>query len=163
MANNYFASIDWNREHQAFIDNRYSRSHTWTFDGGLQVPASSSPTMVPLPYSNAFNIDPEEALVAAVASSHMLWFLSLALRRGLCVDSYSDQACGFMAKNNLGQWAINRIHLRPKALFSGENQPGIAEIMLIHQTASKQCFIANSIKAEINCEPLIFSEVSSTY
>lgn len=158
----YTATINWNREGQVFTDNHYSRAHSWSFDGGLQIPASASPHMVPLPYSNAFNVDPEEALIASVSSCHMLWFLSIAVKRGFCVDSYADEAYGIMEKNTGGHWWISRVHLRPKAIFSGVNQPTVSEIILMHQAAHQECFIANSIKAEVDCEPLIFAETGAS-
>lgn len=148
--------VNWNRENHNFTDKHYSREHTWTFDGGLQIPASSSPYFVPPPYSQAFNVDPEEALIAAVSSGHMLRFLSLAAKRGFCVDSYRDQARGFLEKNQQNHWTIKRINLKPQALFSGTKLPSVADIITLHQLAQQECFIANSIKAEINCEPLIY-------
>ena len=72
------AKITWQRNGAEFIDNRYSRGHVWLFDGGVEVPASSSPHVVPVPLSVAAAVDPEEAFVASLASCHMLWFLSLA-------------------------------------------------------------------------------------
>ena len=115
----YQARIHWQRGDQGFTDNLYSRAHDWTFDGGLTVPASSSPLSVPLPMSVAANVDPEEALVAAASSCHMLFFLWLAAKQGFTVDQYTDQATGIMSKNAQGKIAMTRINLRPKIVFSG--------------------------------------------
>ena len=93
------AIVDWRRDGAAFTDNKYSRGHRWLFDGGVEVPASSSPHVVRVPLSVAEAVDPEEALVAAISSCHMLWFLSLAAKRGFVVDSYRDEAAGLMGKN----------------------------------------------------------------
>src|SRR5512140_777551 len=98
----YTSVIRWERGAQPFLDHRYSRGHVWRFDGGVEVPASSSPGVVPLPMSRADAVDPEEAFVASLASCHMLWFLSIAAKRGFCVDSYVDNADGVMAKNASG-------------------------------------------------------------
>ena len=110
----YKAFINWNRDGASFTDNRYSRGHSWLFDGGIEVPASSSTHVVPLPLSVAAAVDPEEALVASAASCHMLWFLSIATKRGFVVESYTDRATGIMEKNSEGKLAITRITLRPK-------------------------------------------------
>jgi organic hydroperoxide reductase OsmC/OhrA len=146
------AQVSWQRDGQAFTDNRYSRAHHWLFDGGLQVPASSSPLSVPLPMSDASALDPEEALVAALSSCHMLFFLSIAATRGFVVDSYRDDAVGSMDKNADGKKAMTLITLRPAIVFEGERQPSRAEIDAIHHDAHQQCYIANSIKADVVIE-----------
>ncbi len=150
----YTATIHWQRGAQPFTDNRYSRGHTWTFDGGAQVPASSSPHVVPLPYSVASAVDPEEAYVASLSSCHMLWFLSIAAKRGFRIDSYTDTAVGIMEKNEAGRLAMTRVTLRPRVVFSGATPPGAAELEAMHHEAHQQCFIANSVKTEVRCEPV---------
>ncbi|MFZ5508827.1 MAG: OsmC family protein [Pseudomonadota bacterium] len=150
----YTATIHWQRGAQPFTDNRYSRGHTWTFDGGAQVPASSSPHVVPLPYSVASAVDPEEAYVASLSSCHMLWFLSIAAKRGFRIDSYTDTAVGIMEKNEAGRLAMTRVTLRPRVVFSGATPPSAAELEAMHHEAHQQCFIANSVKTEVRCEPV---------
>ncbi|HYD97207.1 MAG TPA: OsmC family protein [Noviherbaspirillum sp.] len=148
----YDATVAWSRGDQAFTDNRYSRGHVWRFDGGLEVPASSSPSIVPLPMSVAANVDPEEALVAAASSCHMLFFLAIAGKRGFVVDSYVDRASGVMEKNADGREAMTRITLRPQVVFGGERKPSAEDIARIHHASHDQCFIANSLKSEIVIE-----------
>ena len=150
----YSATIFWERGDQRFTDNRYSRSHSWSFDGGAKVLASSSPHVVPLPYSNASAVDPEEAFVASLSSCHMLWFLSIAAKRGFCVDSYVDNAVGTMSKGDFGKPAITRVVLRPKAAFSGERIPTQTELEAMHHEAHEECFIANSVKTDVQCQPV---------
>jgi organic hydroperoxide reductase OsmC/OhrA len=150
----YTVTVTWERRDQRFTDNRYSRGHTWAFDGGVQIPASSSPHAVPLPYSKADAVDPEEAFVASLSSCHMLWFLSIAAKRGFCVDSYADDAVGLMEKNSSGRLAMTRVTLRPKAIFSGERLPTAAELQAMHHEAHEECFIANSVKTDVRCEPI---------
>ncbi len=149
----YEATVSWSRGDQAFVDNRYSRSHDWRFDGGALVPASSSPYVVQVPMSIAANVDPEEALVAATSSCHMLFFLSFAAKRGFIVDSYVDRAFGVMEKNGEGKIAMTRITLRPQIDFSGERRPTPAELNELHHDSHEQCFIANSLKSEVVVEP----------
>jgi organic hydroperoxide reductase OsmC/OhrA len=148
----YEATVAWKRGGQTFTDNRYSRGHTWSFDGGTQVPASSSPRVVPLPMSVEANVDPEEALVASVSSCHMLFFLGIAAKRGFVVDSYTDRAFGVMEKNGAGRIAMTRITLRPDIVFGGDHRPTREEIDRIHHESHEQCYIANSLKTEITIE-----------
>ncbi len=135
-----------------FTDNRYSRAHTWEFDGGTSVPASASPDVVPLPMSEAAAVDPEEAFVAALSSCHMLFFLSLAQKRGYVVDTYVDEAVGTMGKNAEGKTAVVRVVLRPAATYVGERVPDRASLEKMHHRAHELCFIANSVTTDIDTE-----------
>lgn len=148
----YVATVEWQRNGAKFTDNRYSRAHSWRFDGGVTVPASSSPHAVPAPLSDPNGVDPEEAFVAAVSSCHMLWVLSLAAKEGFVVDRYSDNAVGFMEKNAQGKLAITRIVLRPKISFSGELKPSSGDVDALHHEAHDRCFIANSVRTEISID-----------
>jgi organic hydroperoxide reductase OsmC/OhrA len=141
------ATLAWQRGGQAFTDLRYSRAHRWHFDGGLDVPASSSPLSVPVPLSDPAAVDPEEALVAAAASCHMLFFLSLAAARGYVVDRYDDHAVGL-----LDGAAITRIVLNPAIAFGGERQPDRAALAELHHEAHARCYIANSLKGDVVVE-----------
>lgn len=143
------ARVTWERAGQPVLDGRYSRAHAWRFDGGLSVPASSSPLSVPLPMSDPAAVDPEEALVAAASSCHMLFFLSIAAQRGFVVERYDDAARGLLGANAVGRMAMVRIELRPDIAFAGERQPGAQEIAAIHRLAHERCYIANSLTTEI--------------
>jgi organic hydroperoxide reductase OsmC/OhrA len=149
----YTVTVQWQRGAAAFTDNRYSRAHTWTFDGGVVVPASSSPSVVRPPYSNAQAVDPEEAFVASLSSCHMLWFLSIAAGKRFCVDSYVDAAVGVMSKNAAGKLAMTRVTLRPQISFAGERLPTRDEIAAMHHEAHAECFIANSVTTDVRVEP----------
>jgi organic hydroperoxide reductase OsmC/OhrA len=148
----YTATITWERRGAAFTDNRYSRAHAWHFDGGVTVPASASPHVVPLPLSDPAAVDPEEAFVAALSSCHMLWFLSLAAGRGFVVDRYDDPATGVMAKNADGKLAMTVVTLHPRVSFGGAKRPTAEEIAGLHHEAHEKCFIANSVRTEVRCE-----------
>ncbi len=151
----YSAVINWVRDGAVFTDNRYSRGHRWSFDGGVEVPASSSPHVVPLPCSVAEAVDPEEAFVAALSSCHMLWFLGIAAKRGFVVDSYHDEAIGIMAKNVDNKLAMTQVTLRPAVMFGGTRLPSREEIEGMHHESHEQCFIASSVKTDVLCEPQI--------
>ena len=149
----YQTVVTWNRQGAVFTDNRYSRGHTWQFDGGIEVPASSSPHVVPLPMSVATAVDPEEAFVVSLSSCHMLWFLSLAAAQKWVVESYRDAAVGTVAKNEAGKLVMTVVTLRPEVVFGGERQPSATEIETLHHRAHEECFLANSVKTEVRCEP----------
>ena len=149
----YTATVRWTRSGDVFTDNRYSRGHEWAFDGGIVLRASSSPQVVPR-FSDPSGIDPEEAFVASLSSCHMLTFLSLAASRKFTVDSYVDEAIGTLAKNDRGKFAMTRVLLRPRVIFSGEEQPRAEELKELHHKAHEQCFIANSVTTTIDCEPV---------
>ncbi len=149
----YTAEVLWSRDGQTFIDGRYSRKHLLRFDGGVEVPASASPHVVPLPYAAADAVDPEEAFVSALSSCHMLWFLSLAAGRGFVVDAYHDVAEGIMARNAAGKLMVSVVTLRPLVHFAGEKRPTQDEFEQLHHRAHDECFIANSVKTEVRCEP----------
>jgi len=150
----YAVTVRWGRAGQPFIDNKYGRAHVWAFDGGIEVPASSSPSIVPLPYSESRAVDPEEAFVASLASCHMLWFLSIAAARKFCVDSYVDDARGVMGRNAAGKLAMTQVTLRPKVAFTGSRVPTGEEIAAMHHEAHAECFIANSVTTDVRCEPV---------
>jgi organic hydroperoxide reductase OsmC/OhrA len=150
----YTAVITWARDGAVFTDDRYSRAHRWTFDGGTEVPASASPHIVPLPLSRAEAVDPEEAFVASLASCHMLWFLAIAVKQGFVVESYRDEATGVLGKNADGKLAMTRVTLHPKLVFAGEKRPSSAEHDAMHHEAHQRCFIANSVKTDVRCEPV---------
>ena len=150
----YTAEIIWSRGDQNFLDNKYSRKHILRFDAGIDVPGSSSPHVVPAPYSDTSAIDPEEAFVASLSSCHMLWFLSIAVKRRFVIDHYLDCAIGVMEKNAQGKLFISVITLRPDVHFSGDKMPTHLEIDEMHHQAHGECFIANSVKTEVRCEPI---------
>jgi organic hydroperoxide reductase OsmC/OhrA len=150
----YTAEIVWLRGDHDFLDNRYSRRHLLRFDGGAQIAGSSSPHVVPLPCSDESAVDPEEIFVASLASCHMLWFLSIAAKRGFRVDRYVDEAFGSMERSHEGKLWMAVVTLRPRASFSGERIPTFAEIESMHRQAHEECFIANSVRTEVRCEPV---------
>ncbi|MEJ1385329.1 MAG: OsmC family protein [Candidatus Sedimenticola sp. (ex Thyasira tokunagai)] len=149
----YSAVVRWVRgEEEIFSDNQYSRGHMWEFDGGVTVPASSSPHVVPLPYSVEANVDPEEAFIAALSSCHMLVFLSIAAKRKYVVESYTDNAVGTMKEEENGKTSVTKVTLRPEIVFSNERQPTVEQLEKMHHMSHENCFIANSVKTEVVTE-----------
>ena len=145
----YKATIRWSRQGSKFTDLRYTRRHEWVFDGGARVPASSSPNVVPLPFSVPEAVDPEEALVASVSSCHMLTYLYYAAKAGFVVDSYVDEPVGEMHENDAGKLAITRITLHPHISFAGDKHPTADDLRTLHHQAHSDCYIANSVRCDI--------------
>lgn len=150
----YKAEILWLRGEQNFLDRRYSRRHTIRFDGGVEFAGSSSPHSVPLPMSDLSGVDPEEMFVSSLSSCHMLWFLYFAAQHGFRVDRYLDSAWGIMEKNEAGQAHMSVVTLTPAVSFSGDRKPTREEIDQLHREAHGACFIANSVKSDVRCEPV---------
>ena len=143
--------MHWRRGTATFAHGKYSRAHTWHFDGGVNVPASASPDVVPAPWSDANAVDPEEAYVAALSSCHMLWFLSIAAAKGFVVDSYEDEAIGHMADVH-GQQLVAEVVLRPHVVFDPARAAAREQLEALHHEAHEKCFIANSVKTRIRVE-----------
>jgi organic hydroperoxide reductase OsmC/OhrA len=149
----YTATIRWTRNPETdFTRGQYSRAHSWEFDGGVTVPASPSPHVVPQPWSDTSAVDPEEAFVASLASCHMLFFVDLARRAGFVVDSYVDQSEGLLEKRDDGKMWMSQVTMRPQVAFSGDKRPTDADIADLHHRAHDQCFIANSVTTKVIVE-----------
>lgn len=146
----YEAAVKWRRAAgERFIDGRYSRAHDWLFDGGARVRGSASPHSVRPPFSDPAAVDPEEALVVALSSCHMLFFLWLAAQRGFAVLSYDDAAVGTMSKDERGRQWVTRVTLRPQVVFDGDKRPTELEVEAMHHESHEGCYIANSVKTEV--------------
>ncbi len=143
------AVVAWAKPSLDFLKGRYSREHTWSFDGGATVLASSSPSVVPVPLSNPAGVDPEEAFIAALSSCHMLTFLDLARRKGFAIERYHDEAVGRMAKNAEGVMWVSEVILNPQITYTGDKRPTPAEENDLHHAAHKLCFIGNSVKTDV--------------
>ena len=143
------AKIEWKCTTPDFRLGKYTREHSWTFDGGVTVPASAAPAVVPAPWSNPANVDPEEAFVAAISSCHMLTFLHVARLGGFQVESYEDEAVGDMAKNERGVAWVAVVTLNPKIVYAGDKRPTHEQEAELHHKAHDGCFISQSIKTEV--------------
>lgn len=151
---NYGVKLLWKKaSDETFTDGKYSRRHQWIFDGGTKVTASSSPHVVPLPMSDESAVDPEEAFIAALSSCHMLFFLSFAAKHNYVIEAYEDNAEGTMSKIENGEMAMTAVNLRPKVKFTGNHIPSEEVIAELHELSHKKCFIANSVKTEVNVYP----------
>lgn len=145
----YTATLTWMRDEDVFSDGKYSRAHEIAFDGGVVMPASSSPQVVRAPLSREDAVDPEEMLVAALASCHMLFFLDFARRAGFVIDAYIDKAEGVMGKDARGRTAMTQIRLKPQVIWAGDKRPAPEEVRELHHKAHEACFIANSFRGDV--------------
>jgi organic hydroperoxide reductase OsmC/OhrA len=143
----FTAEIRWQHAPRDGHPDDYSRAHDWHLAGGQTLRASSAPEYA----GDPTRTNPEEALVAAVSSCHMLTFLAVAGKRGFKVTSYTDKASGSLGKNAEGRLAVTQIVLRPKIAFDG-NAPGADELTKLHEAAHRNCFIGNSITAAVRVE-----------
>jgi organic hydroperoxide reductase OsmC/OhrA len=149
----HIAKINWSRAGAVFSDAKYPRAHLISFDGGVSIAGSSAPESVRPPLSKVDAADPEELLVAAVASCHMLWFLDYARKAGFIVNSYEDNPHGRLAKDDDGIIRITLVTLVPKVEFEGI-APAHAELEELHHKAHDICFIANSLRCPVIVEPV---------
>ncbi len=145
----YTATVTWARDGAVFTDGKYSRAHTVSFDGGVSIPGSSSPSVVRVPLSREDAADPEEMFVASLSMCHMLFFLDFARKAGFTLDSYADAAEGVMDKDDRGRMALTRITLRPVLAWSGDKLPSAQDVADLHHKAHDACFIANSFRGEV--------------
>jgi organic hydroperoxide reductase OsmC/OhrA len=139
MMSEHRASIHWKRETPDFAFETYNRAHHWNV-GETRVPASAAPEF----RGDESRVDPERAFVASISACHMLTFLAIAAKKRFTVDAYTDDAVGIMEKNTDGKLAITKVTLRPKVTFGGSNTPSDAERAKLHESAHRNCFIANS-------------------
>jgi organic hydroperoxide reductase OsmC/OhrA len=146
----HHAGVRWTRSSSDFSYDTYNRSHEMGFkDGAIVVPASSAPAFL----GEAERVDPEEALIAALSSCHMLTFLAICARKRLTVDAYDDDAVGTLGKDEHGKFWMARVTLRPRVRFAPGTEMNDAKLAEIHQKSHEQCFIANSVKSDVTVMP----------
>ncbi|MEO0913741.1 MAG: OsmC family protein [Pseudomonadota bacterium] len=144
----HVVDVRWALGDADFAANTYSRAHEIVLDGGITVPGSASPHVVPPPRSVEAALDPEEAYVAALSACHMLWFLDLARQAGRVVERYDDHARGTMARRSDGTFWISKVVLDPKITWRGA-APEAEDLADLHHRAHENCFIANSVRTEV--------------
>jgi organic hydroperoxide reductase OsmC/OhrA len=144
----HHATILWRRTSETFTYDSYNRAHEWRFHG-FTVPASAAPDF----RGDATMVNPEEAFVAALSSCHMLTFLAIAAKKRFSLDSYSDEAVGYLEKNEMGRLAMTRVVLRPQVRWSQGVSVSQSDLDSLHHQAHEGCFIANSVKTNVTVEP----------
>ncbi|WP_125717294.1 OsmC family protein [Pseudoalteromonas rubra] len=151
----YFATIRWQLDqHDNFTEQKYKRVHQWQLGGGAEMLASASPNIVPQPYSVPEYADPEEAFVASLSSCHMLFFLHLAAKAGIVIESYEDEAVGVLSEDSTGKKAMTQVYLKPKVTLAEKHANEQIDLDTLHHQAHELCFIANSVKTQVLVQPL---------
>jgi organic hydroperoxide reductase OsmC/OhrA len=148
MSETFSTRTTWARGAVDFTYDTYSRSHELEMGSGLTVPMSAAPGFL----GDATRVNPEELLVGALSSCHMLTFLAIAAKKRFVVDAYDDNASGVLDKGDDGRLAVTAVVLRPKVRFAGDRQPTADELSALHASAHRGCFIANSVKTEVSIE-----------
>lgn len=146
----HHAAIEWQRAAHATEAQTYSRNHQALLNGGQTLKVSASAEYKGDPAC----ADPEQLLLSALASCHMLTFLAIAELKGYVVEHYRDTPCGHLEKNAQGRMAITRIELSPAVRFGGDAQPDAAALARLHEAAHRNCFIANTISAAVSVTPV---------
>ncbi len=126
-----------------FTYETYSRDHRVAYGTGSSTALSAAPEY----RGNPALPNPEELLVAALSSCHMLTFLAIAVRKGLTVTSYVDDAVGTLAKDESGVLCVTDVALRPVVGFAAEVDG--ETLARLHASAHRGCFIANSVKTKV--------------
>jgi organic hydroperoxide reductase OsmC/OhrA len=143
----HHASLRWTRTSSDFTYERYNRAHTVTFkSGAIMLPGSAAPAF----RGDADRVDPEEAFVASLSACHMLTFLAICARKRLTVDSYEDDAVGYLEKGTGGKLWIARVVLHPRIGFAAGTLVDDATLAQIHHLSHEECFIANSVKTDVS-------------
>ena len=145
----HLAAVAWTRTADDFAYETYPRAHTLSLGSGQALSASAAPDFK----GDAALTNPEELLVGALASCHMLTFLAIASKKRLVVDAYDDAAVGVLDTNAEGRRAITRVVLRPRVRFAPGTLVDAATLERMHATAHANCFIAQSVKAAVTIEP----------
>jgi len=138
-------NIKWNLSSSDFQYEHYNRQHLITFSGEQVLNNSAAPSY----NGNADMSNPEELLGSAIASCHMLTFLAVASKSGFIVSSYEDDAVAILEKNENNQIVVTKVVLHPEIKFSGEKVPDTEKLKSLHDKAHKNCFIANSVKCQV--------------
>lgn len=143
------AGLCWKRTSSDFTYEHYNRTHDLLFkDGAILLPSSSAPEF----RGDADRVDPEEAYVASLSGCHMLTFLAICARKQLVLDSYDDEASGWLEKGEDGKLWMTRVVLRPRVRFAAGTEVSESELTLLHHQAHAGCFIANSVKTDVSVE-----------
>jgi organic hydroperoxide reductase OsmC/OhrA len=140
--------LEWAAKPHSQQKGTYSRDHTAIVSPTVTIPVSAATDYL----GSESLADPEQLLVNALASCHMLYFLAICEGSGYAVDTYTDDAIGKVSKSEEGFHWVSEIVLRPRVTFKSEKQPNQAQLDRLHQRAHKGCFIANSVKSKVVIE-----------
>jgi organic hydroperoxide reductase OsmC/OhrA len=147
----HHTNVSWRRYGGPFARNDFSRDHTATFEGGQVLDVSAAADYG----GNAAFADPEQMLLAALSSCHMLTFLSVAANRGFVVEAYDDDASCSLGKDEAGHTMVAIATLRPSVRFAADKTPSAEDFAVLHERAHRACFIANSVVTPVSITPTL--------
>jgi len=130
----------------------YARDHVFSGPGKPDLPGSSDPAF----RGDGARYNPEELLVAALASCHMLWYLHLCADAGVTVLAYRDEPSGTMVEDAVKGGYFAQATLRPKVTIAKGSDA--AKARALHGAAHQKCYVANSVNFPVVCEPDVRSE-----
>lgn len=139
------ALLTWSRNDASFAYKEYPRDHQIDFSNGHTIPCTAAAEYL----GNPDLPDPEQAFVGSLSSCHMLTFLAFCSMQKLTLDSYTDEAIGFLEKGENGKPILARIELHPKTTFAEGIEVSPEQLADLHHKAHQECFLANSVKTEI--------------
>lgn len=139
------ATLRWQRDGAEFTYKTYPRAHTWDFSNGHLVQASAASDYL----GDESLVDPEQAYTASLSSCHALTFLAICSLQKLTVESYTDEAVGFLEKGDDGKPWLSKVELHPQVVFADGVEVDGAKLAELHERSHHECFLANSVKTEI--------------
>jgi organic hydroperoxide reductase OsmC/OhrA len=150
----YAASVRWTGDRGEGTSGY--RTYARDFDvSGPNKSAAIAGSSDPAFRGDGTRYNPEELLVVALASCHMLWYLHLCAIAGIIVREYADAAEGEMLEEADGGGKFSSVTLRPRVVI--EDAEAIARANALHARAHELCFVARSVAFPVHCEPSISS------
>ena len=149
-AHEYKAVVTWtgNRGKGTVSYRAYGRDHEIAIDGKATIAGSADAAFL----GDAARWNPEDMLLSSISTCHMLWFLAVAGKRKYVVENYVDEAWGIMENNEDGKLAMTRVVLCPRVTFAEAATPDAEQYRQLHHLAHDNCFIANSVKTQVDLE-----------
>jgi organic hydroperoxide reductase OsmC/OhrA len=147
-AHSYALRLDWTGARQGPTLNyeTYSREYRVEIDGKPAITGSSDPAF----RGDSALINPEDMLLAALSSCHMLSYLALCARMRIAVIAYADQASGIMSETAPHRMGFTEVTLRPRVTVATGTD--LAKANALHEKAHEICFIANSVNFPVRHE-----------
>lgn len=126
----------------------YDRSHTVTIAGKPELHLTTDNPAV----GDKTKLNPEDLLVSAISSCHMLSYLYVCALEGVVVTDYIDNATGIMIEKESGGGSFKEVVLNPEIVVAHESM--IEKAMELHHKAHEICYIANSVNFDVKCNPI---------
>ncbi len=126
----------------------YDRSHTVSIQGKPDLHLTTDNPAV----GDKSKLNPEDILVTAISSCHMLSYLYVCAKEGVIIVDYTDEATGIMVENVSGGGNFKEVTLNPICIVADASM--IERAIELHHQAHEVCYIANSVNFEVKCNPV---------